>query len=158
MPCVFFFATQHTCRPSACPLFLAPPAPGASGRWAGTACNSAALEPGGGSVGVCLNQTPLFLRSSGASPLLLSTVISLVRLMGEIVSNYPVEDPITRLTFGGYKLMMKRASHLHSIQLIELPAEGRTGWRWQDSPSGRTLTTSEDAHLTALLISRDPIT
>lgn len=44
--------------------------------------------------------------------------------MEEIVSNYPVEGPIMLLTFVGYKLMMRRASHLHSIKLIELEAMG----------------------------------
>lgn len=57
-------------------------------------------------------------------PPLLSTIISLVRLMDKIVSNYPVEAPIMQLTFVGYKLMMRRASHLHSIKLIELQAKG----------------------------------
>lgn len=43
--------------------------------------------------------------------------------MGEIVSNYPGEGPIMRLTFVDYNLMMRRrASHLHSIKLIELQA------------------------------------
>ena len=64
--------------------------------------------------------------------------------MDEFVSNYPVEGPIMRLTFVGYKLMMSRACHLHSIKLIELPAEGWMGWRRQDSLSGRILMTRED--------------
>jgi hypothetical protein len=68
---------------------------------------------------------PGLARSSGsARPL--STIISLVRLMDKIVSNYPVEGPIMRLTFLGYKLM-RRASHLHSIKLIAPQAEGRMG-------------------------------
>lgn len=70
-------------------------------------------------------------------------MISLVRLMDEIVSNHPVEGPITQLTFGGSKLMMGRASHLHSIKLIELQA-GRMGWPRQDSLSERILMTRED--------------
>lgn len=63
----------------------------------------------------------------GAAPPPTPTMISLVRLMDEIVSNHPVEGPITRLTFAGYKLMTGRAPHLHSIKLIELQA-GRMGW------------------------------
>lgn len=63
----------------------------------------------------------------GAAPLLPSAVISLVRLMDEVASNYPVEGPIMRLTLEGSKLMMRRASHLHSIKVIEPLAQGRRG-------------------------------
>lgn len=52
--------------------------------------------------------------------------------MDEIVSNYPAEGPIMRLTFVGYTLMMGSASHLHSIKLIELQGQsvgcGGDGW------------------------------
>lgn len=77
-----------------------------------------------GAADGCFCQMPVRVER-GEAPRL-STIISLVRLMDEIVSNYPVEGPIMRLTFVGYKLMMRRASHLHSIKLIALPAEG---WR-----------------------------
>lgn len=46
--------------------------------------------------------------------------------MDGIVSNYPVEGPIMRLASADYKLMMRRASHLHSIKLIE-PRAGADG-------------------------------
>ncbi|XP_073169952.1 adenylate kinase 8 isoform X2 [Lepidochelys kempii] len=67
-------------------------------------------------AGIIPNRCPSLPAALGLVPSLLSTIISLVRLMEEIVSNYPVEGPIMLLTFVGYKLMMKRASHLHSIK------------------------------------------
>lgn len=79
--------------------------------------------------------------------------------MEEIVSNYPVEGPIMLLTFVGYKLMMRRASHLHSIKLIELEAMGwmavmRAGfcYRMDNDDQSRTI------HLTGLLINSYLIT
>lgn len=72
-------------------------------QWVGTVgCDSGSrlpFLPGGRGPRIRFNQMPLFAWSPGSSPLLLSTIISLVRLMEEIVSNYPVEGPIMRLTF-----------------------------------------------------------
>lgn len=95
----------------------------------------------------------------GLIPSFLSTIISLVRLMEEIVSNYPVEGPIMLLTFVGYKLMMRRAAHLHSIKLIELEAMGWIAvmiagfcYRMDNDDRSRTI------HLTGLLINSYLIT
>lgn len=71
------------------------------------------------------------------------TMISLVRLMDETVSNRPVEGSDHAIHIGGYKLMRGRASHLHSIKLIELQA-GRMGRPRRDSVSERILMTRED--------------
>lgn len=106
-----------------------------------------------------LTRCPSLHAALGLIPSLLSTIISLVRLMEEIVSNYPVEGPIMLLTFVGYKLMMRRASHLHSIKLIELEAMGwiavmRAGfcYRMDNDDLSRTI------HLTGLLINSYLIT
>lgn len=48
-------------------------------------------------------------RPSSVERRLLPAVISLVRLMGAIVSNYPAEGPIMRLTCAGSELTMSRA-------------------------------------------------
>lgn len=81
-----------------------------------------ALVPGPGSALLAVSSCPRSEELGERVPLL-STIISLVRLMGAILSNYPVEGPIMRLTFVDYNLMMRRrASHLHGIKLIELQA------------------------------------
>lgn len=89
-----------TCAPTT-PNPTPRPAPGQIGMLGWDGLEYGCAVPDGGSIALALTRGPSSRSALGSSPLLLSTIISLVRLMDEIVSNYPVEGPIMRLTFVG---------------------------------------------------------
>ena len=105
VPCVFFSPPISMQSSPGPPPWPGPARPlGELGCGVGTAWNTAApATPKLVEVpfAVALTRGPSLRGALGSSPLLLSMIISLVRLMDKIVSNYPVEGPIMRLTFAG---------------------------------------------------------